>query len=158
MVTAYLALGSNLGDSARNVQLAKLAVGDIPQTRLVAASSLYESRPVDASGDDYVNAVVKIETRLNAYELLAELQQLERLAGRALPADRAHLHNAPRTLDLDILLYGDARMSSRTLIIPHPRMWQRAFVLLPLSEIAPELVSAEQLATVRDQEIKRLSA
>jgi 2-amino-4-hydroxy-6-hydroxymethyldihydropteridine diphosphokinase len=158
MVTAYLALGSNLGDSARNVQLARLAVGDIPQTRLVAASSLYESRPVDASGDDYVNAVVKIETRLNAYELLAELQQLERLAGRALPADRAHLHNAPRTLDLDILLYGDARMSSRTLIIPHPRMWQRAFVLLPLSEIAPELVSAEQLATVRDQEIKRLSA
>jgi len=158
MVTAYLALGSNLGDSARNVQLARLAVGDIPQTRLVAASSLYESRPVDASGDDYVNAVVKIETRLNAYELLAELQQLERLAGRALPADRAHLHNAPRTLDLDILLYGDARMSSRTLIIPHPRMWQRAFVLLPLSEIAPKLVSAEQLATVRDQEIKRLSA
>ena len=158
MVTAYLALGSNLGDPAQNVQLARLAVGDIPQTRLVAASSLYESRPVDASGDDYVNAVVKIETRLNAYELLAELQQLERLAGRALPADRAHLHNAPRTLDLDILLYGDARMSSRTLIIPHPRMWQRAFVLLPLSEIAPELVSAEQLATVRDQEIKRLSA
>jgi 2-amino-4-hydroxy-6-hydroxymethyldihydropteridine diphosphokinase len=158
MVTAYLALGSNLGDPAQNVQLARLAVGDIPQTRLVAASSLYESRPVDASGDDYVNAVVKIETRLNAYELLAELQQLERLAGRALPADRAHLHNAPRTLDLDILLYGDARMSSRTLIIPHPRMWQRAFVLLPLSEIAPKLVSAEQLATVRDQEIKRLSA
>jgi 2-amino-4-hydroxy-6-hydroxymethyldihydropteridine diphosphokinase len=95
---------------------------------------------------------------LNAYELLAELQQLERLAGRALPADRAHLHNAPRTLDLDILLYGDARMSSRTLIIPHPRMWQRAFVLLPLSEIAPELFIAEQLATVRDHEIKRLSA
>lgn len=158
MVTAYLALGSNLGDPVRSVQLARLAVGSILKTRLVVASSLYKSKPVDATGNDYVNAVVKIETTLNAYELLDELQQLERLAGRALPADREHLHNAPRTLDLDILLYGDVCMSSCTLIIPHPRMWQRAFVLRPLSEIAPELVSAEQLAAVRDQKIKRLSA
>lgn len=157
MVTAYLALGSNLGDPARSVQLARLAIGGIPQTTVVMASSLYKSKPVDASGDDYVNAVVKIETNLNAYQLLAELQRLEGQAGRALPQDRAHLNNAPRTLDLDILLYGDARIESRTLTVPHPRMWQRAFVLLPLSEIAPELVSAEPLAAVQGQVISRLS-
>ena len=103
------------------------------------------------------NAVVKIETKLNAYALLAELQQLERQAGRALPADRVHLHNAPRTLDLDILLYGDARIESATLTVPHPRMWSRAFVLVPLHEIAPELASAEQLATLSAQVISRLN-
>lgn len=157
MVTAYLALGSNLDNPAQQVQAARLALGGILQTRLIATSSLYKSKPVDASGDDYVNAVVKIETKLNAYALLAELQQLERQAGRALRADRAHLHNAPRTLDLDILLYGDARIESATLTVPHPRMWIRAFVLLPLHEIAPELVSAERLAALSAQVISRLN-
>ena len=156
MVTAYLALGSNLGDPARSVQLARLAVGGIPQTRVDMASSLYLSQPVDASGDDYVNAVLKIETSLDAYELLAELQKLEIQAGRASPQDRAHLHNAPRTLDLDILLYGDAQISSRTLTVPHPRMWQRAFVLVPLAEIAPELVGAADLHAVDKQIIHKL--
>ena len=156
MVTAYLALGSNLGDPAQSVQLATLAVGGIPQTKVVVASSLYKSKPVDASGGDYVNAVVKIETKLKVYGLLAELQQLESLAGRASPLDRAHLHNAPRTLDLDILLYGDAKIDSLTLTVPHPRMWQRAFVLVPLHEIAHELVTAQQLAAVSDQVVSRL--
>ena len=156
MVTAYLALGSNLGDPARNAHLARLAVGGIPQTTVTMASGLYRSKPVDAAGDDYVNAVIQIETNLNAYQLLAELQRLEGQAGRVLPQDRAHLHNAPRTLDLDILLYGDARNESRTLTVPHPRMWQRAFVLLPLSEIAPDLVRTVQLAAVQDQEINRI--
>ena len=158
MATAYLALGSNLDHPVQQVQAAKLALGGIAQTRLIAASSLYESSPVDASGDDYVNAVLKIETNLNAYELLAALQRLEYQAGRASPQDRMHLHNAPRTLDLDILLYGAAHIESSTLIVPHPRMWQRAFVLFPLSEIAPELVSTEQLAAVGNQTIKRLNA
>jgi 2-amino-4-hydroxy-6-hydroxymethyldihydropteridine diphosphokinase len=157
MVTAYLALGSNLDGPAQRVGAARLAVGGITQTTVAMASSLYKSKPVDASGDDYVNAVVKIETGLNAYELLAELQRLEGQAGRALPADRAHLHNAPRTLDLDILLYGDARIESATLTVPHPRMWIRAFVLVPLHEIAPELVSAEQLAALSAQVISRLN-
>ena len=156
MAIVYLALGSNLGDPVRSVQLARLAVGGIPQTNLVLASSLYKSKPVDAAGDDYVNAVVKIETELNAYQLLAELQRLEGLAGRALPADRVHLHNAPRTLDLDILLYGEACMSSQTLTIPHPRMWQRAFVLVPLAEIAPKLVSTADLQAVQQQMIQKL--
>lgn len=156
MVTAYIALGSNLDNPARRVSTASLAVGAIPQTKLAMASSLYRTKPLDAGGDDYVNAVVKIETSLNAYELLAQLQKLERLAGRALPDDRAHLHNAPRTLDLDILLYGDAQIDSATLTVPHPRMWQRAFVLVPLSEIAPKLVSSSQLAAVSDQIISRI--
>lgn len=155
---AYLALGSNLGDPARSVQLARLAVGGIPQTTVAMASSLYESKPVDASGGDYVNAVIKVETNLNAYELLAELQRLEGQAGRALPADRAHLHNAPRTLDLDILLYGDAHISSKTLTIPHPRMWQRAFVLVPLAEISSELVGVADLQAVQNQIIHQLPA
>jgi 2-amino-4-hydroxy-6-hydroxymethyldihydropteridine diphosphokinase len=158
MVTAYIALGSNLGDPARSVQLARLAIGGILEVKLDLASSLYKSQPVDASGDDYVNAVVKIETSLNAYALLAELQKLESLAGRASPQDRAHLHNAPRTLDLDILLYGDGRMDSATLTIPHPRMRGRAFVLLPLAEIAPALVSAADLQAVQNQAICKLPA
>jgi 2-amino-4-hydroxy-6-hydroxymethyldihydropteridine diphosphokinase len=128
----------------------------IPQTTVAMASSLYKSKPVDASGGDYVNAVVKIETGLNTYELLAELQRLEGQAGRALPADRAHLHNAPRTLDLDMLLYGEARIDSATLTIPHPRMRSRAFVLLPLAEIAPSLVSAADLEAVQNQVIHQL--
>ncbi len=157
MVTAYIALGSNLDDPAHRVDAARLAVGGIPQTRLVVVSSLYQTKPVDASGDDYINAVIKIETELGIYQLLKELQRLESLSGRALAQDRAHLHNAPRTLDLDILLYGAARIESSTLTVPHVRMWQRAFVLVPLSEIAPELVSAEQLAAVSGQLISRLS-
>jgi 2-amino-4-hydroxy-6-hydroxymethyldihydropteridine diphosphokinase len=157
MVTAYIALGSNLGDPARNVQLARFAVGTIPQTTVVVASSLYQSKPVDASGDDYINAVVKIETNLNAYDLLVELQKLECLSGRASPADRASQHNAPRTLDLDILLYGEATIDSATLTVPHPRMRQRAFVLVPLAEIGPDLVSASELRALQYQSIERLT-
>ncbi len=157
MVVAYIAIGSNLDNPASRARAARLAVRGIPQTTAVMASSLYKSKPVDASGDDYVNAVIKIETGLNAYELLAELQQLEYQAGRALPQDRAHLHNAPRTLDLDVLLYGDARIESATLTVPHPRMWSRAFVLVPLHEIAPELVSVDHLQAVSEQLISRLS-
>jgi 2-amino-4-hydroxy-6-hydroxymethyldihydropteridine diphosphokinase len=156
MVTAYIALGSNLGEPAQSVQLARLAVGGIPQTKLDVASSLYKSKPIDASGGDYVNAVVKIDTSLTAYELLAELQKLESLAGRASPKDRTHLHNAPRTLDLDILLYGEACINSITLTIPHPRMRSRAFVLLPLAEIEPALVSAVDLLAVQNQAIYKL--
>jgi 2-amino-4-hydroxy-6-hydroxymethyldihydropteridine diphosphokinase len=158
MVTAYIALGSNLGDPAQSVHLARLAMGGIPEVKLVVASSLYKSKPIDASGADYVNAVVKIETNLNAYELLAELHKLEGLAGRTSPKDRAHLHNAPRTLDLDILLYGEACIDSASLTIPHPRMRSRAFVLLPLAEIAPTLVSAADLRTVQNQTIHKLAS
>lgn len=156
MVTSYLALGSNLDGPARRVEQALLAMAHLPQTLLDKTSSLYSSKPVDASGDDYVNAVVKIETELNAYELLHALQRLETEAGRASPKDRAHLYNAPRTLDLDILLYGEGQIESANLSVPHPRMWQRAFVLVPLAEIAPELVSTQDLRAVTHQFVQKI--
>jgi 2-amino-4-hydroxy-6-hydroxymethyldihydropteridine diphosphokinase len=158
MTTAYIALGSNLGDSIQHVNMAILALGQMKNTKLLMASSLYKSEPIDADGDDYVNAVVKIETHLNAYELLAELQKLETQAGRASSIARLHLHNAPRTLDLDILLYGDASISSATLTVPHPRMLARAFVLLPLKEIAPDLVNEQDERAVKNQIIEALES
>lgn len=147
-VTAYVALGANLGQAQQAVLQAMTALGKLPHTTLIARSSLYSSAPVAATGPDFINAVVCLKTSLDAHVLLAQLQQLETNAGR----ERA-FRNAPRTLDLDILLYGDATICSATLQIPHPRMTERAFVLLPLAEIAPQLVSAEQLAAVAGQAI-----
>jgi len=117
----------------------------------VAQSSFYRSAPIDSSGPDYVNAVVQLQTNLIAPELLAQLQTIEQGAGRERP-----YRNAPRTLDLDLLLFGDASIQSPSLTLPHPRMWQRAFVLLPLAEIAPALVSAALLDSVKDQILERV--
>jgi 2-amino-4-hydroxy-6-hydroxymethyldihydropteridine diphosphokinase len=150
-VTGYIALGANLGDAASAVREAMDAIGLLPETQLTRRSSLYRTAPVDATGPDYVNAVVEISTTLTAPVLLQRLQQLERDAGRERP-----YRNAPRTLDLDLLLYGDARLQSPALTLPHPRMAERAFVLVPLAEIAPQRVSAAQLRHVRRQAIARL--
>jgi 2-amino-4-hydroxy-6-hydroxymethyldihydropteridine diphosphokinase len=150
-VIAYIGVGANLGDATGTVTLAMKLLGRLPRTQPVAASSLYRSAPVDATGPDFVNAVVAIKTGLNAFELLAHLQRIERDCGRARP-----YRNAPRTLDLDLLLFGRARMDGPTLQVPHPRMLVRAFVLLPLYDIAPELVSAAQLQAVESQPISRL--
>lgn len=150
-VTAYVALGANLGDAARTVLDAMVAIGALPSTQVTARSALYRSAPVDASGPDYINAVVEVSTGLTAPALLASLQQIEASAGRERP-----YRNAPRTLDLDLLLYGSARIDSSTLTVPHPRMTQRAFVLLPLAQIAPHLVAPGQLAAVADQRISRV--
>jgi 2-amino-4-hydroxy-6-hydroxymethyldihydropteridine diphosphokinase len=106
---------------------------------------------VDATGPDYLNAVAELRTTLSAMDVLALLQALENQAGRERP-----YRNAPRTLDLDLLLYGDAHIHAPTLEVPHPRLWGRAFVLLPLAELAPERVSAQALAAVQDQAIARL--
>jgi len=152
-VTAYVALGANLGDAPAALRQALNDLGTLPHTRLVRASSLYRSAPVDSSGPDYVNAVAELSTALGPYDLLAGLQQLEQAAGRERP-----WRNAPRTLDLDILLYGELRLDDPALTVPHPRMLERAFVLLPLAEIAPRLVSAAQLQKVEKQEISRLAA
>lgn len=118
---------------------------------LIKRSSLYQTAPVDASGPDYVNAVVELQTTLTAPALLAQLQALEQGAGR-----QRSFHNAPRTLDLDLLTYGEARIQSEQLTIPHPRMGERAFVLVPLAEIAPQAVTAAQLLAVQSQSIERL--
>ena len=150
-VTACIALGANLGDAQRTVETAINAIGGLPATQLVARSSLYRTAPVDSSGPDYVNAVIAVQTQLRPQALLAALQALEAAAGRERP-----WRNAPRTLDLDILLYGDERMATESLTVPHPRMLERAFVLVPLAEIAPRLVTPAQLRAVAGQALQKL--
>ena len=150
-VLAYVGLGANLGDAAASLRSAMAAIGRLPHTRLVAESHLYRSAPVEASGPDFVNAVVAISTRLPAPSLMKLLLALEQGAGR----ERPYRH-APRTLDLDLLRYGSARMASALLTLPHPRLTERAFVLQPLAEIAPALVTPVQLAAVAGQRIERL--
>ena len=150
-VTAYVALGANLGDAAGALREAVEALVQTTGISDVRCSRLYRSAPVDASGPDFINAVVELRTVLTAPDLLNALQVIETQAGRLRP-----YRHAPRTLDLDLLLYGSASVSSPRLTVPHPRVWQRAFVLVPLAEIAPQLVSAGQLAAVAEQAIEPL--
>ena len=150
-VVATVGLGANLGDPQAALAGAIAALAALEGVKLVAQSSFYRSAPIDSSGPDYVNAVVQLQTNLIAPELLAQLQTIEQGAGRERP-----YRNAPRTLDLDLLLFGDASIQSPSLTVPHPRMWQRAFVLLPLAEIAPALVSAALLDSVKDQILERV--
>ena len=146
-----MALGANLGDARATVAQALRALRQLPATRVTATSSLYRSAPVDAYGPDFINAVAQLETQLAPLDLLVALQRLEDAAGRERP-----YRNAPRTLDLDLLLHGDTTMDTPTLTLPHPRMWERAFVLVPLAEIAPGKVSAAQLKAVSNQCIFKL--
>ena len=157
MVTAYIALGANLGDAVAALQQSIAAINSLPLCAVKKTSSFYKTAPQEilpehAPGDDYINAVIELETKLPAPTLLQNLQQLELAAGR----ERPYI-NAPRTLDLDLLLYGSARIDSTQLTVPHPRMWQRAFVLVPLAEIAPNLVSSAQLAAVKKQKKSKLA-
>ena len=145
--TAYIGIGANLGDARSNVLAACDALGALPGTRVIARSAMFRTTPLDADGDDYINAVVQVDTALTAPDLLRELQALELRAGRLRP-----YRNAPRTLDLDILLFGESRIFSDALTIPHPRMVSRAFVLVPLREIAPQLVDAAALRSVAGQD------
>jgi 2-amino-4-hydroxy-6-hydroxymethyldihydropteridine diphosphokinase len=149
--TSFIALGANLGDAQAAVQQAMQDIGALPQTQLCQCSSLYRTAPVDSSGPDYINAVVEISTGLTAHVLLQALQQLENAAGRQRPYS-----NAPRTLDLDILSFGDLVINTPQLTLPHPRMAAWAFVLLPLAEIAPARVTPQQLQAVASQVIKRM--
>lgn len=132
--TAYIALGANLGDARAALDAAFGALATLPQTTLRAASSIYRTAPIDSGGPDYLNAVVRLDTRLAPQALLGALQRIECAHGRERP-----YRNAPRTLDLDLLLYGDRRIATTGLTVPHPRLHERAFVLLPLAEIAPQL-------------------
>lgn len=150
-VSACVGLGANLGDPIAAVRQALADLGQLPHTRLAAASDLYRTAPHDAQGPDFVNAVAVVETSLTAPDLLAHLQRLEQAAGRERP-----WHHAPRTLDLDLLLYGDACIDSPDLIVPHPRWTQRAFVLVPLAQVAPHRVTSQQLAAVAGQALARL--
>jgi 2-amino-4-hydroxy-6-hydroxymethyldihydropteridine diphosphokinase len=151
-VTAFIGIGANLGDPVRAVREAIAHLAQLPATRLVRSSSLYRTAPHEAGGPDYVNAVARVTTSLEPLALLDALQQLEAQAGRERP-----YRNAPRTLDLDVLLYGDEHIDTARLAVPHPRMTERAFVLVPLAEIAPERVAAGQLSAVAGQRIERLA-
>lgn len=130
--TAYIGIGANLGDARATVEAALTRLGQLPQTQLTAQSSLFQTAPVDAGGDDFINAVARIDTQLSGQALLEQLQALEEMAGRERPYP-----NAPRTLDLDLLLYGEQSIHTATLTVPHPRMTTRAFVLIPLLQIDP---------------------
>jgi 2-amino-4-hydroxy-6-hydroxymethyldihydropteridine diphosphokinase len=151
-VTAYVAVGANLGDAWHTVQASMEALGHLPGTCSTGCSRLYRTAPHEAKGPDFINAVVRLQTRLTAPELLDALQDMETQAGRLRP-----YQNAPRTLDLDVLLYGQARMDSPRLTLPHPRMWGRAFVLYPLADLAPDLVSPAHWASVAGQSIEPIS-
>ncbi|MEB2348182.1 MAG: 2-amino-4-hydroxy-6-hydroxymethyldihydropteridine diphosphokinase [Comamonadaceae bacterium] len=151
-MSAYVGLGANLGDARVALAAAVQALAALPATRLVAVSSLYASAPVDAGGPDYFNAVACLQTTLAPLALLRALQAIETAAGRTRP-----YRNAPRTLDLDLLLYDAVQCADAELTLPHPRMMQRAFVVLPLAELAPERVSAAQRAAVAGQRIERVA-
>ncbi|MFZ6646289.1 2-amino-4-hydroxy-6-hydroxymethyldihydropteridine diphosphokinase [Undibacterium sp. TJN25] len=129
---AYVGIGANLGDARASVEIAIARLASLPDTSLAGQSSLFRTTPVDAGGDDYINAVVKISTRLAPEELLVALQQIELDFGRERP-----YRNAPRTLDLDLLLYADRQIDTPLLTVPHPRMTERAFVLIPLLQLDP---------------------
>ena len=132
---AWIGIGANLGDARANVLDAIERLGRTCGVRLVRASSLYRTAPIDSSGDDYVNAVAAVETELAPHALLAALHGIEQAHGRERP-----YRNAPRTLDLDLLMYGDLVIGDApTLVVPHPRMHERAFVLVPLAELARDL-------------------
>jgi 2-amino-4-hydroxy-6-hydroxymethyldihydropteridine diphosphokinase len=135
MVRAYVGLGANLGDAVAAIEQALAALAALPGTTLVARSSLYRSAPVEAQGPDFVNAVAAIETALDAPALLAQLHAIEAGRGRERP-----YRNAPRTLDLDLLLWGELQCDTPSLTLPHPRLHLRAFVLEPLAELDPTLV------------------
>jgi 2-amino-4-hydroxy-6-hydroxymethyldihydropteridine diphosphokinase len=156
-VLAYVGLGANLGDTTAALQAAVKALADLPSVQLQGVSSFYRTAPIDSSGPDYLNAVARIETTSPPHELLTQLQAIEALHGRERP-----YRNAPRTLDLDVLLYGDSRINSPTLTVPHPRMHERAFVLVPLAEVAPARLVVpgrgelgELLAAVAEQRIHK---
>lgn len=144
----FVGLGANLGDALATVRAALDALDAVPATRCVARSSLYRSAPIDSSGPDYVNAVAELRTALEPEALLAELQAIESRFGRERP-----FPNAPRTLDLDLLLVGQRRVATPTLTLPHPRLAERAFVIVPLAEIAPDLAPP----AVRGQRIERIA-
>ena len=135
MIRAYVALGANLNDPAAAVRNAIAALHRLPRGRVAAVSSLYRSAPVGLKHQpDFINAVVALDTELEARALLDELFGIEAAFGR-----RRSIPNAPRTLDLDLLLHGDAIRHDPQLTLPHPRMHLRAFVLKPLVEIAPDI-------------------
>jgi 2-amino-4-hydroxy-6-hydroxymethyldihydropteridine diphosphokinase len=159
---AYVGLGANQGEVMSGLQSAINAVQSIERSRLVAVSPFYRSVPIDAPGPDYINAVLSLDTSLEPYSLLLHLADIELMLGRKRRANDVP-HSAPRPIDLDLLLVGNLIVRSTPLVLPHPRMQQRAFVLRPLLDLAPDLVipgygpASQLLAQVSDQVVERLA-
>jgi 2-amino-4-hydroxy-6-hydroxymethyldihydropteridine diphosphokinase len=152
VTVAYVGIGSNLDDPRARVLKAFTELDQLPHTRVVRKSSLYRSAPLGyAPQPDFVNAVAQLETGLPAERLLAELQQIEARHGRS-----RSFPNAPRTLDLDVLLFGETALATPGLTIPHPRMHERAFVLKPLLEISPQLPFKAALEACAGQEVEKI--
>lgn len=158
MTIAYIGLGANLGDARQAIKDAIVCLAQQVGITIIGRSDLYRTAPIESSGDDYLNCAVALETSLTARQLLTLCLKIELHFGRERP-----YKNAPRTLDLDVLLYGDARIDESDLVVPHPRIAARAFVLQPLADLAPELdipgigrVSS-LLPAVADQRIERVA-
>ena len=149
---AWIGLGANLGERTAALRQAVQALTALPGTCVLRTSSLYRSAPVDAGGPDYLNAVAEIATPLDAHALLAALQAIEQGAGRERP-----YRNAPRTLDLDILWFGNRVLATPELTVPHPRIGERAFVLRPLADLAPERVAPAALQAVANQRLEQVA-
>ncbi|XVJ71743.1 MAG: 2-amino-4-hydroxy-6-hydroxymethyldihydropteridine diphosphokinase [Rhizobacter sp.] len=141
---SYVGLGANLGSPIEALRQALVALRGLPETHLEAVSSPYRTAPLEASGPDFINAVAALRTRLAPEVLLRHLLSIEQAHGRERP-----YRNAPRTLDLDLLLFGDCVLNTQSLILPHPRLHLRQFVLVPLLELNPQL-SVVGLGAVRD--------
>lgn len=157
-VQAFIALGANLGQPAQQLRRAIDLVCQLPSTQLARCSSFYSSAPVGyANQPDFINAVAEIDTHLSPNGLLEALLAIENALGR-----ERHFVNGPRTIDLDLILYGEQLVKNEELEVPHPRMSERAFVLVPLVEIAPEAIipglgrAADLLPRVADQQLYRI--
>ena len=158
MSIAYVALGANLGDPVNTIKSAIEMLKSLSNSRLVASSSLYRTAPMGLHNQpDFINAVVALDTQLTPAALLQQLFAVEAEFGRI-----RTVKNAPRTLDLDLLLHGHSVSNDPQLTLPHPRMHRRAFVLAPLAEIAPEVsipgygAISDMLAACADQKVERL--
>jgi len=163
MRNAYIGLGANQGDLAATLNAAVQSLGSLEQSRFIAVSPFYRSAPIDAVGPDYLNAVVCIDTELEPYGLLLHLLEIEMVFGRKRRGADAR-RNAPRNIDLDLLMVGSLIIRSAPLVLPHPRMHERAFVLRPLLDIAPSLTVPGQgpvaglLTRVSDQAVEPMNA
>lgn len=158
MTLAYVALGANLGQPVDTLRAAFVALGELADCRLCAISSLYRTAPIGLTAQpDFINAVACLDTQLSPTALLTALQGIENVFGR-----ERLVKDGPRTLDLDLLLHGDSVLNLPSLQVPHPRLHLRAFVLVPLAEIAPDLQLpgrgqlAAWLPAVANQAIERL--
>ena len=150
-VRVFSGMGANAGEPSSQLQLALAALQELPLSKGLRCSRFYRSAPWQAEGPDFINAVAQLDTQFCAPEFLKQLQKIEQSAGRTRP-----YHHAPRTLDLDLIFFGQACIDSGPLVVPHPRWRERAFVLHPLADLAPERIHASDWHSVASQVIQAL--